>query len=149
MEAKVPGPGGSMTSCHEPGRGKEQMLAPVPPSLSSRVQGECVAVAMVCERTENNGEFSVTCKWVPVAPGLTGRDFSAEALPTLVSMCPNPKARASQPWGNSRAASWALSLVLPKRQSTPEAAHDTLIPTCRTTVSRASAGHPNSHSFQA
>lgn len=40
------------------------------PSPSSRVQGECVAVTMVCEKTKNNGEFSVACEWDPVLSDL-------------------------------------------------------------------------------
>lgn len=41
--------------------------APLPASswLASRVQGECVAVVVVCEKTEKNGEYSINCKWKP------------------------------------------------------------------------------------
>ncbi|XP_078206958.1 epididymal-specific lipocalin-9 isoform X1 [Callithrix jacchus] len=50
-------PGGGLAlPLHVQGAG-----APLPASswLASRVQGECVAVAVVCKKTEKNGEYSI------------------------------------------------------------------------------------------
>lgn len=42
-----------------------------------RVHGECVQVAMVCERTEKDGEYTVSCKCTGVFPA------GGSALPFL------------------------------------------------------------------